>query len=336
MKIAYTSCFDALDDADQQVWDRVAEHDPNILLLLGDSIYMDFGLPFMSSHPLGRPRGWGPARFAEEMYSRYRKQSQVSSFRNLIQSVGHVGAIWDDHDFAWNSACGVPRTETRGKNVVPHDKKLISRSLHMQFRAWLRTRPLPEEYPERPSMEQLLAGPDQGIQESFDVGSVRFLMLDGRYYREEQNVPQRDPLGPFLDEFADETEDVPLTGLLGSSQRAWLSSRITEWPGIHIICSGQALSGKKSDDWEHYSDLEWLAKQRFRKTVFLSGDIHDIKMKRHEELGGLWEFTASGAARPKFGGASGNFGIIEVSADDLEAALYDEDGLDRKRRISFQ
>lgn len=336
MKIAFTSCFDALDDTDQQVWDRVAEHEPDILLLLGDSIYMDFGLPFMSSHPLGKPKGWGPAKFAEEMHSRYRKQSQVSSFRNLVQSVAHVGAIWDDHDFAWNSACGVPNGAAPGKNVVPRDKKLISRGLHMQFRAWLRTRPLSEEYPELPSMKQLLAGPDKGIQESFDVGSARFLMLDGRYYREEQNEPQRDPLGPFLNEFADEAQDVPLTGLLGASQRAWLSSRVKEWPGINIICSGQALSGRKSDDWEHYSDLEWLANQRFRRTVLLSGDIHDIKMKRHEELGGMWEFTASGAARPKLGGASGNFGIVEVSAVGLEASLYDEDGLDKKRRISLQ
>ena len=42
--------------------------------------------------------------------------------------------------------------------------------------------------------------------------------------------------------------------------------------------------------------------------VVLSGDIHKNAPKRHKDLGGLMEFAASGAARPKLGGGSDNFG----------------------------
>ena len=92
MKIAFTSCFDVLDDNIQKVWTKVAEQSPDVILLLGDSIYMDFGLsiwPWLSDHPLGKPRRMGPEKFADEMYNRYKAQSKVESFRNLIESVPH-------------------------------------------------------------------------------------------------------------------------------------------------------------------------------------------------------------------------------------------------------
>lgn len=204
----------------------------------------------------------------------------------------------------------------------------------MQFRAWLRTRPLPEVYPKQPSMDEMLDGPNTGIEEQFDIDSVRFLMLDGRYYREEKNEPASDPLGLFNDEFADIEEDLEPTNLLGENQRAWLASGINDWPGLSIICSGTTLGGKSDDAWTQYLDLEWLENQHLKKTIMLSGDIHDIKMPKRKALGDIWEFTASGAARPKFGD-SGNFGIVTTvdqgNATSVEVELYDEDDMDKKK-----
>jgi len=92
MKVAFTSCFDVLDDPSQEVWLRVADEQPDVLLLLGDSVYMDFGPPFPGfSHPLGKPQGWSPERFAKEMYDRYAAQSRVQSFRRLVESVSSAG-----------------------------------------------------------------------------------------------------------------------------------------------------------------------------------------------------------------------------------------------------
>lgn len=324
MKIAFTSCFDVLDDNDQIVWTEVGEQHPDVILLLGDSIYMDFGWRWWSDHPLGKPRRWGSEKFANEMYARYKAQSKVESFRKLIGSVSHVGAIWDDHDFAWNNCSGLGRSNTKSKRVVPHDKKLISRCLHMQFREWLQTSPLADDYPERPSMEEMLNGPDEGIQERFDVRSVRFLMLDGRYYREEK----------------DEDAEENLTSMLGENQREWLANCINEWDGLSIICSGSTLASGSSGTWAQYLDLEWLESQHFAQTIVLSGDIHDIKMPKDTIFGNIWEFTASGAARPKIGGDSGNFGIINVSDEyndkGIEVELYDEKGLDKHKRIVLE
>lgn len=322
MKVAFTSCFDVLDDNVQNVWGEVAKQNPDVLLLLGDSIYMDFGLPVFSDHPLGKPQKWDPQRFAEEMYRRYNAQSRVHSFQDLVESIGQAGAIWDDHDFGWNGASGMGT----GWNVVSPEKKLIARGLHMQFREWLRTRPLPATYPTQPSMDSLLSGSDIGIEEFFDIDTVRFVMLDGRYYRDEVVVE----INPYDGRPERRPES---TSLLGQSQRDWLAEKINEWTGLNIICSGSTLTGR-SDAWEQYLDLAWLAEQHFRKTIVLTGDIHNIASKRHKSLGNLWEFTASGAARPGIGGGSGNFGILNIAGGDISVELFDEDGLDKTKSVN--
>lgn len=321
MKIAFTSCFDVLDDKVQTVWAEVAKQDPDVLLLLGDSVYMDYGFSFFSDHPLGKPQKWSSPKFADEMYRRYREQSRVETFRSLVESVSHVGAIWDDHDFAWNDSSG----KGLGSSVVPREKKLIARALHMQFRQWLRTRPLPN-YPEKPSLDDLLSGQDTGIEECFDIGKVRFIMLDGRYYREERLADDSPYTGiPSVPE---------LTSLLGEQQRSWLAEKVRQWPGVNIVCSGSPLKGR-GDAWEQYMDFSWLGEQAFERTIMLTGDIHDIRSKKHRSLGGLWEFSASGAARPKIGGDSGNFGIAEVTGSKVAVELFEEDGLDKEKIVDL-
>ena len=338
MKISFTSCFDVLDDNEQKVWRKVSEQHPDVLLLLGDSIYMDFGIAIMSDHPLGKPRRWGLERFSDEMYRRYKAQSEVNSFRDLVGTVSAIGAIWDDHDFGWNNSAGIGNINS--KHVVPQDKKLISRSLHLQFRKWLRAKPTPQAYPEKPSIDEMLRSPDQGIEEDFDIDSVRFLMLDGRYYREDKNTTTPGPIDDPETEHHGSDHDVGTTSLLGGNQRDWLADKINDWPGLSIICSGSTLDGRRSDAWDQYLDFEWLTEQEFNNTIILSGDIHDIKMPKREAFGNIWEFTASGAARPKFGGDSGNFGIINTSNQgntwNLEVTLYDEDGPAKEKTIALE
>ncbi len=305
-KIAFTSCFDALEDPQQRVWLSVREQHPDVLLLLGDSMYMDFGL-----FNLGKPRKWKPKRFANEMYRRYLAQSKVAAFRELLQSVDRIGATWDDHDFAWNNSCSIGK----GKQVVPVDKRRIARGLFIQFRDWLRERPLIDNYPPQPALEQLLAGPETGIEEVFDVPSVRVVMLDGRTYREKQN-PE------------------PTSSMLGTRQRAWVAENVGDAAGLCVVCSGSVLSRSK-ESWDNYSDFAWLADQRFSKTVILSGDIHKNAFQRHKSIDNLVEATASGAARPGLGGDSGNFGLLDVHGDTVALSLFDEDGLEIQKTVTF-
>lgn len=331
MKIAFTSCFDVLDDPVQVVWERVSEQKPDVMLLLGDSIYMDFGVNFLgfhSTHPLGEPKHWDQARFAQEMYNRYQAQSKVVSFRSLVGSVEHIGAIWDDHDFAWNDSWGVGSDE----KVVPREKKLIARKLHLQFREWLRRRPL-GDYPQIPSMNSLLDTEDIGIEYSFSIDSVLFIMIDGRYYREKQ----REQPSPYPEIHPGE----PLAAMLGEAQRSWLAQNVNGQSGISVICSGSTLTdgyGRNADSWDRYTDFNWLLGQDFGQAIILSGDIHDVRPKKHRNRGGgnLWEFTASGAARPgKIHGASGNFGTLDIDGSQVTVQLFDEDGLRYKNKIEF-
>lgn len=125
MKIAFASCMNLKPDQPQQIWSQIAAAQPDYLFLLGDQIYMDFFLT------LGDPAGWGDAKFRQVMLDKYRAQWAEPHFRALFSGMrqrqdvdGGVYGTWDDHDFAWNNACGAQ---------VPAAKKAISRQLFSQF-----------------------------------------------------------------------------------------------------------------------------------------------------------------------------------------------------------
>lgn len=323
MRIAFTSCMDVLDDSEQKVWHRIAEKEPQVLLLLGDNIYMDFGFWPISNHPLGKPKSWDNAKFAREMYRRYQAQSQVASFRQLLAGVDHVGAIWDDHDFAWNNTVGTGA----GEDVVPKHKKLISKALHLQYRTWLRSQPLSSAYPPQPDLDEMMGGEDKGIQESFDLDTVRFVMLDTRYYR-----------APMA---ADAN-----SSLLGNEQQQWLQERIESWGGVSLLCSSTTLLQKEG--WNKYQDLDWLKQRNLSRSLFLTGDIHDKELLSHPELGGVIEATASGAARPltRIGGIDNIlggifhsnteiYGILDIEADSVSITLYKKNKAGEQRDVQF-
>ncbi len=253
---------------------------------------MDFGL-------FGeKPRKWDNEKFAAEMYRRYLLQSQVDSFRLLVASVEWVGAIWDDHDFAWNNSRGAG---SQDKHYVNSEKRRIARSLFLQFRHWLSTKPL-TDYPEKPLLRELLDTPDTGVEDYMDVHSTRIILTDGRYYR---NNRQNDE------------------SILGDEQKAWLQTSIDNHQGFKILCSGSTLTDSR-EAWSKYNDLEWLSQQNLGKTVIISGDIHKIRHTVPPRLNGNHEFTASGAARPAFfRNAKMNYGMITISENDsVDINLY--------------
>lgn len=309
MKIAFASCIDPLDDGQQIVWDEVAKKQPDALLLLGDNVYMDYGLPGMSDHPLYCSREWDEQQFADELYRRYKLQSEIISFKQLVNNISDIGTTWDDHDFAWNNAHGAGE----GIYAVPEYKRLISRALHLQFRNWLRTTPLPDFYPVQPQLADMLSGEDTGIEDVVEIDNVRVILTDGRYYREAKK------------------EDAS-SQILGDDQRSWLEGHLHNWNGIKLICSGATLT-RGGDGWDQYSDLAWLAQQDLSNTVVLTGDIHSNRSRRHRDLGKVFEVTSSGAARPKLGGAMGNFGILEVDGNRVTSYLIDEEGEEFRRVV---
>jgi hypothetical protein len=307
MKIAFTSCIDAIDDPEQAVWASMKQQAPDVILLLGDAMYMDYGPAFLGSHrPLGWPRKVKNEVFATTMHERYSRQWAVASFRDMLLTGAQLGMTWDDHDFAWNNARGHGNEK---RYAVNSDKRMIAQGLFRQFRDTC-GKPDISTYPEMPPLQALLDGPELGIQTSFDHGGVRFIMIDGRSFREDPNPD-------------------PDADMLGQEQREWVAQQLSGWDGPVVLGSGSVLTGSE-ESWARYREYTWLLGLHTRRMIALTGDIHkNVLPVRHSDF--LVEVTSSGAARPglggalgHLGGARGNFGLLTIG-DTISVTLYSRD-----------
>ena len=77
----------------ERMWDTIRNKKPDILMLLGDNVYID-----------------DPKTPAMQHYCYYRRQSRPE-FRRLVDHTP-VYTIWDDHDFATNDSSGGPAIAT--------------------------------------------------------------------------------------------------------------------------------------------------------------------------------------------------------------------------------
>jgi alkaline phosphatase D len=115
MKIVFTSCMDASRLPSQPVWTHVQSLNPDVLMLLGDQIYMDwFDLGTSNwRRAIDSNTSGELADFAQAMHARYQQQAAVPEFQGLLQNMAagskQVVVTWDDHDFAWNDSLGDPR-----------------------------------------------------------------------------------------------------------------------------------------------------------------------------------------------------------------------------------
>lgn len=128
MRIAFTSCFRYEAFPEQPSWKKIEEQDPDFLFLLGDSIYMDYGLALFSDEYVKKPKKYSNKKFEEVMLHKYENQFyKVADFVQLVNKMRAKNgffAIWDDHDFAWDNAKGA---------LVSIEKKEISTRLFHQF-----------------------------------------------------------------------------------------------------------------------------------------------------------------------------------------------------------
>ena len=294
MRIAFTSCFDAVRDSVQSAWTVIAQQQPDHIVLLGDSIYMDYGL---GDHlPNGKPRGEPLAAFSALMHGYYVQQWAVQSFQQAIRAAT-VHAIWDDHDFAWNNARGGAPV-AGDPDCVPPEYRRLARALFEQYRRALVDKP--DIYPANPFADGLVPGDLGGIQKHIDLrDGLRLHLLDGRSFRE-----------PATKDFS----------LLGTPQREQLGQDFLSGTGINLVASGTTLK-----DWKKYSDYRWLRDQAERcQLLVLSGDIHEPDFRAN---GRLFEATASAMAQPPgftavFGKQSEVFGLLDIDARNIVVSLW--------------
>jgi alkaline phosphatase D len=301
MKIAFASCMCTRIFSAQPVWDHIAAHQPDALVLLGDSIYLDIRAP---SHP----QTMGDDAFAQHLFALYTELLAQPQFVRLVQLVplGRVFSIWDDHDFLWNDAQGAELRD----NPIHAGKVRLSTAFQEAFRRALAKGLVPGSFPSAYNDPVLWQWPAKALSTpSVELGGNVWLHLsDVRSFR----------TATWLRAEAKRT-------LLGEQQRQQLSKRIqaSAPDALHLFASGSTLAG-----WKRYShDLQWLhtlAAQR--RTLFLSGDIHRNEVDAFHTGGWpLHEATSSGAAvrdAVSVGTKQENHGLLDIDAQTLQVRMF--------------
>jgi hypothetical protein len=290
MKIAFTSCMDAENAPSQPVWTAIQADQPDVLMLLGDQIYMDWGLS-LAKEPqwkklINKKGEEGLALFAQDMHRRYALQWQVPQFRAFVrwftQRPGYTPqrllVTWDEHDLAWNNAYGEGvNGEGEPLRTVPPAVKTVARRLFDQFVAMLRDPAAPDAYPplNLPTPLMALVPPVKGVEQGpLDVGDVRLMLLDERWYRTHRDHPNEASRAPQL---------------LGAAQQAWLFGALGQ-AGLTIVAGSSpmkhgyllghqgwhapARNGQPARDYPEYQAFQNAAVASGKAVLYLAGDIH--------------------------------------------------------------
>lgn len=326
-KIVFTSCMDAERVPDQPVWDQICAEDPNVLMLLGDQIYMDWGDLGGSEWRklIQRKPEKGLRAFATEMHRRYALQWEVPSFQALI--CGFAGrtdpskllVTWDDHDYAWNNSLGVDAGEGEdvAKHGVPAVVKRVSRRLFDQFVQQLRTAEKGAGYPaDLPAdwNEPLVSGsaPDLFWQGALNGGAgPQCLLLDTRWHREARTEA---------------------ASILGVAQKTALLAAVSQPDaGLLVVAAGTPMSYKyrfsqqawqdQTKDGISYMEYDKALEAAQRPVLYLAGDVHrNVWSGRLLQTDGtqsrVVQVLSSGAAIGRLGPKrfAPSYGVVTVPA----------------------
>ena len=259
IRIAFTSCARIEDFPIQPQWRDIENANPDFLLLLGDQIYMDYGMS--QTEPNGAPAGYPADKFRSVMAGKYEAQWAEPNFKSLLLHMRNKEKIcgsrrifgtWDDHDFGWNNAFG-------------HDMKPdIYAITHGLFHQWM------DCSTNRPN-----------IYCHTDIGDLaRLIVLDQRSHAKAARPACPDAV------------------LLGDEQWEFLRDKLNHDKRYTLICGGLSLTHGK-DNWEEYEHeyqcLHDLIGRR-QGVIYLGGDIHKNKLKRPGPDRPCYEIISSGLA----------------------------------------
>jgi alkaline phosphatase D len=310
VRIAFASCMYNRVMADQPVWDWIAAQAPDHLLLLGDSLYLDL---MTAEHP----QTLDDDGFARHLYQLYSELIAQPQFAALVRALPprRVHAIWDDHDFLWNDACGAELRTVQGGKIR------LSTAFLEAFRLSLRHRLDPDSFPgsyDAPAFWNLAQPPLS--TPSLDLGEGVLLHLsDGRTHRTRSWLLAE-----------------ARRSLLGREQMQALGTVIAQAPAetVHLFASGSTLAG-----YQRYArDLAWLhGLAATHRLLVLSGDIHRNQLDLFRTAGLLLhEATSSGAGvrdAVVAGAARQNYGLLDIGPEALHIRLFKKNRLELERRI---
>ena len=207
-----------------------------------------------------------------ELKRMYDSQKKQPEYQNLLNNCRVVGT-WDDHDYGLNDG---------GKEF---EKKDSSKIRMFEFLD------VPKSNP---------AWNRSGVYQSYSYGpadkQVKVLLLDARYFRDEQ-VKDPDPDRRYL--------PTAQGDILGSKQWAWLEKELSQSTAqIHVIASGIQFIAEEHgfEKWANFPNAQKRLFDLFVKTkakgiILLSGDRHIAEISKVDIPGmsyPLYDITSSG------------------------------------------
>ena len=177
-----------------------------------------------------------------EHHLTYRREKE---FAKVLQQVPTY-AIWDDHDYGPNNSDGT----AKGKEF----------SLVGWKQAWPNP---PSGTPDTP-----------GAFFKFSRGDVDFFVVDGRYHRSPNGLPDNNK-----------------KRMLGDAQFAWLLEGLKNSKAkFKIIASGSVLHHSKVDGWRIFTYsrhrlFDAIKKHRISGVMYIGGDMHQSLVWEHHESG---------------------------------------------------
>lgn len=326
MKIAFTSCMSTAAYAKSQpVWATVAEQRPDVLVLLGDSVYIDCPPQpdgFGHTHP--SDDAYNDNDFATHLHSLYQRQLNVPEFKALIARTNlQTYAIWDDHDFLWNDA------DSRNARSPQHmGQAIVSGNLLGCWRTALQQHGngFPATTSDAAIWRNHAGYFEKGRYDSAMPGyshvmlgaGIHLHLTDGRSWR---NGDQ----------------------LLGLLQRTQIEAELKQSPAaVHIIASGSTFRRTGRSGWQDRAvDRDWLLSMASQyRILMISGDVHRNEFLQPMECGTnkrlFYEVTSSGAAvnfnpfhwddtDPGNSGLnySQKFGLLDFHDGHVDVSLFD-------------
>lgn len=294
MKVAFTSCFHAGLFPQQPVWQEIAAESPDVLVLLGDAMYLDVGDAVNTSGV----QLLSETEFAQRAHAKFRAQLQQPDFQALIARPGlSTFAIWDDHDFLWNDACGgdVMKSPVKRPLIYP------SRAVFAAFREALAGQPFPSAPPAWSTNT-----PAPGYSHVPLGGGVHLHLTDGRSFRERGKT------------------------LLGAQQLQAMQGVMAGLPAsaTHLVASSSVVEQRNGEAWMKFKpDYAALLQLAGRHNVLvLSGDIHDNNLAAYDTQGRrFFEATASGAALRTgvvIGSLQRNWGLLDIDTAQVGIGIF--------------
>ena len=262
-KIAFGSCADQ--NKPCPIWDTIADAKPELMLLLGDTIYADI--------ENGRLKAATP----EKIVKSYEELAKLPGWQKLRAKTPVMG-IWDDHDYGHNDAGG------------EWEHKVAAQKAFHDFYGTAADSP---RRMQKGVYHADIFGP---------VGKrVQVILLDGRYFRSLLKRAERPLPGTRIVPYIP-VQDANAT-MLGDEQWKWLEEQLKKPAEVRLVCSGIQFvnDDQPFEKWgnlpkERQKLLELIKSTNAHGVVFLSGDRHLGEISLESKAVGypLFDITASG------------------------------------------